>query len=142
MADVPLVLVDTSVWVRFFRMAQSPEARTLDALLALAAVTTCAPIRAEVVSGAPTPREFARLRALFDALSVLEPPGDVWRQLEACRFALARRGHQASVVDLFIALTAQAHRVAFWTLDEDFRHLSAVVPIRRYLPEVIPPQGR
>ena len=97
MADPALVLVDTSVWVRFFRVANSPEASTLDTLLGVAPVATCPPIRAEVISGAPTLREFHRLRKLFDALIHLEPPAEVWWRLEEHRFALARR-HGESVI--------------------------------------------
>ena len=132
MADNPLVLVDTSVWIRFFRDGNSPEGEALDTLLSVAAAATCAPIRAEVLSGAPSQREFQRLRHLFDALVALEPPQHVWQRIEEHRFALLRRGHRVSLVDLWIALTAQAHGSSLWTLDEDFRRISAIVPIRWY----------
>lgn len=140
MADLALVLVDTSVWIRFFRAATSPEAKALDALLSVAPVATCAPIRAEVLSGATTQREFHRLRKLFEALIQLELPTDLWSRIEESRFALARRGHQASLVDLMIALTAHAHHAALWTLDDDFKHLAAIVPVSWYRPSLaIPP---
>ena len=132
-----LVLVDTSVWVRFFRAKDSAEATALDVLLSTAAAATCAPIRAEVVSGAPNEREFRRLRALFDALQFLSPPSDVWFQVEEHRFALARRGIQASLVDLWIALTAQAHSVALWTLDNDFRSIASVIPVTFATPPIV-----
>ena len=94
----PPVLVDASVWIRFFRAARSPEARALDALLALGPVATCAPIHAEVVSGATNAREFDRLRRLFSTLVMLQPPEDLWPRLEESRYALARRGYQASTL--------------------------------------------
>lgn len=137
MSEPGLVLVDTSVWVRFFRQAHTPEARLLDELLTGGPVATCAPIRAEVVSGAPTEREWNRLRKLFDALVPLEPPQDLWHRVEEDRFRLARRGYQASLVDLMIALTAQAHHTALWTLDDDFDHIGTVVSLPRYLPATV-----
>ena len=136
--DPRLVLVDTSVWIQFFRVPDSPEATALDVLLSLAPVATCAPIRTEVVSGAPTLREFRRLRELFGALVDLKLPEDVWNRLEEHRFTLARRGHQAAVVDIIIALTAQAHQVALWTLDRDFDKISSVIPLHTYRPEALP----
>jgi hypothetical protein len=139
MPGASLVLVDTSVWIRFFRAKDSPEASALDELLSVAAVATCAPIRAEVVSGAPTRREFQRLRALFDSLTALEPPDDLWPRLEDHRFALARRGIQASLIDLTIALTAQTRRVALWTLDGDFQRIAGAVPFTPYRPQLIAP---
>ena len=135
MADLHLVLVDTSVWVRFFRAEHSANAQALDQLLSLAAVATCGPIRAEVISGAKTRREFQRLRDLFTAVRDLPPPDAIWNAIEAHRFALARRGYQASLVDLWVALTAHTHAAALWTLDEDFEHIAAVVPFKHYLPD-------
>lgn len=135
MPDLHLVLVDTSVWVRFFRAEGSANIQALDQLLSLAAVATCGPIRAEVISGAKTRREFQRLRDLFTAVRDLPPPDGIWNEIEAHRFALARRGYQASLVDLWIALTAHAHGVALWILDEDFQHIAAVVPFKRYIPD-------
>lgn len=127
-----LVLVDTSVWVRFFRVADSPEAQTLDALLAAGPVATCPPIRAEVVSGAKNRREFDRLSDLFDALVNLEPPVEIWRKIEGHRFELAKRGYQASLIDLMIALTAYAHDVVLWSVDDDFTRIASIIPLTRF----------
>jgi predicted nucleic acid-binding protein len=133
-ADADLVLVDTSVWVKFFREATSLESQVLDMLLAAGPVATCPPIRTEAISGAPTKREYERLRQLFDALTNLELPTGVWRTVEESRFELARYGIQASVVDLLIAVTAHAHHAALWTLDEDFTRIAKVVPMARFHP--------
>jgi predicted nucleic acid-binding protein len=126
------VLVDTSVWIRFFRQPDSQEARTLDLLLAAGPVATCLPIRAEVLSGAPTRREFDRLRDLFGALALLDLPSNAWLMVEEHRFLLARRGFQASLVDVLIALTAAQHQAELWTLDDDFRQIATAIPFRRY----------
>ncbi|MBI4598378.1 MAG: PIN domain-containing protein [Candidatus Omnitrophica bacterium] len=129
-----LILVDTSVWVKFFRQPSAHESCTLDTLLSFGPVATCAPIQAEVVSGAPTLAEFRRLRDVFSALVDLPLPPDVWQKLEERRFALARRGTQAALTDLLIAITAEQHHVPLWTLDEDFERIAAVVPLLLYRP--------
>jgi len=128
------VLVDTSVWVQFFRAGQTPEALHLDDLLQTRAVRTCAPIRAEVLSGARTDRERGQLRELFQAVPVLDLPADLWDRVEDARFALARKGHQASLIDLMIAWTAASHRTPLWTLDDDFSAVQRIVPFPQYLP--------
>ena len=137
MSEFDLILVDTSIWIRFFHVAGSTEARVLDHLISLGLVATCAPIRAEVVSGARSKQEFDRLNDSFDALVALEPPPEMWRHIGEHRFALARRGHQASIVDVMIALTAQAHHAALWTLDEDFTRLSTVIPFVVFRPHLL-----
>ena len=136
MANTALVLVDTSVWIQFFRTPNSREAKTLDELLLLGAVAVCEPIRAEVISGSPNKQEFQRLRKLFEALVFLAPPNDIWTRIEEHRFALARHGIQSALIDLWIALTAQFHQVALWTLDEDFPHITSVIPISLYHIEI------
>lgn len=133
MKEAGFVVVDTSVWIHFFRNADSPQAKALDALISIGFVAICEPIRTEVVSGAPTKYEFQRLRRLFGALKCLEPPKDIWIQIEENRFNLARKGIQASLIDLWIALTVQSHQASLWTLDNDFGHLTAVVPVNLYV---------
>lgn len=130
MTTLALVLVDTSVWIRFFRSAQAAEAGGLDELLSQGSVATCAPIRAEVVSGAPTASSFERLQELFRGVEMLALPPDAWERVEAHRFALARKGRQASLVDLLIALTAHDHRVPLWTLDADFHAIATEIPLQ------------
>ena len=131
---VSLVLVDSSVWIQFFRAAQSSEAVALDALLAAGPVATCAPIRTEVVSGARTLAQFHQLRTFFAALVQLALPDDAWAQIEDARFTLARRGQQASLVDLLIAVTAHSHRVDLWTVDESLKRMASHLHMRLYQP--------
>ncbi|MBI2094251.1 MAG: PIN domain-containing protein [Candidatus Omnitrophica bacterium] len=131
-----LVLFDTSIWIRFFRVTRAPESVTLDTLLSVGAVATCHPIRAEILSGAPTRRHFERLKDLFDAIKLLDPPHDLWRQIEEYRFLLARRGFQAALVDVMIAVTAHAHQISLWTLDDDFSHMTDIIPLTLFQPPV------
>lgn len=130
------ILVDTSVWVRFFRSAQNREAVHLDGLLQAQGVKTCAPIRAEVLSGARTERERIRLRELFRAVPCLDLPGDIWELIEEARFTLARKGIQATLIDLMIASVSEQGAAPLWTLDEDFSHIQNAIPFSRYIPEI------
>lgn len=134
MAQPEGVLVDTSVWVRFFRFAHTVEGLHLDGLLQAKAVRTCAPIQTEVLSGTRTQRERLRLRELFKAIPSLETPLDLWERVEETRFTLARKGFQTSLIDLMIACTAGTHRVPLWTLDGDFLAIREALWFPRYLP--------
>lgn len=130
------ILVDTSVWVKFFRTADTPETLHLDGLIQARAVRSCAPIRAELLSGARTEREWLHLKDWFRAIPLLELPGDLWERVEEARFRLARKGHQASLIDLMIASVAAAHRAALWTLDEDSLLIRHALSFPRYLPQL------
>jgi len=130
------VLVDTSVWVRFFRLPRASESLHLDRLIQLQEVRTCAPVRAEVFSGARTERERFSLQEYFLAIPLLELPADAWERVEEARFRLARKGRQASLIDLLIACAAASHEAALWSLDEDFADIRQALPFAPYLPEV------
>lgn len=127
--------MDSSVWVNFFRFKQSSEALHLDGLLQAKAVQGCAPVRAEVLSGARTERERLHLREWFKAIPMLMAPDNLWEQVEEVRFSLARHGYQVSMIDLIIASTAAHHHTPLWTLDEDFTVIHRVLSFPRYLPE-------
>jgi hypothetical protein len=123
------VLVDTSAWIDFFRGDRRAVAR-VDPLLAEGEAAVCGPTFAEVVSGAPTPGEMRRLQILLGALEWLEPPDGVWERVATARFALARAGTQAALVDLLIALTAASSGATLLTRDRGFLRIQAQVPLQ------------
>lgn len=122
------VLVDTSVWIDFFRGDTQAIAR-LDPLLRDDRAAVSGPIVAEVTSGARTPGAFQQLRTRLGALTTLEPPPDLWDRVAAARFSLARQGTQAHLVDLLIALTASTAGHTLLTRDRDFTAIAQVVPL-------------
>lgn len=90
----------------------------------------CGPVLAEVLSGAPTYAEGKRLERLLEALDWLALPLEVWRRAADVRFALARRGTQAALIDLLIALAAVEGDATLLTRDRDFERIGEVVPLR------------
>jgi predicted nucleic acid-binding protein len=122
------VLVDTSAWVAFFRGDKGAVGR-IDTLVAENRVSTTGAVYAEVVSGAPSLPVFHRLCATFRALDWVEVPTDVWERVATTRFTLARRGIQATVVDLVIAVTASQSGRGLLTRDRDFEPISEVIPL-------------
>ena len=132
MSSSQLVMVDTSVWVNFFRRRNSKEFKILNEMLNFNLVVTCASIRTEVISGASTKTEFDHLKNLFEAFIFLEPPNNIWEYVEESRFLLARKGVQSSIIDLWIAATAYFHKVMLWTLDKDFQHIKKIIPVKLY----------
>jgi tRNA(fMet)-specific endonuclease VapC len=122
------LLVDSSIWIDFFRGAPSVE-RRLDAALEQDRVAVCGPIVAEVLSGAKTRADFVRVKDAFEGLALLPDPLDAWPRVGEARFALARRGTHAALVDVLIALTAAEAGHALLTRDSDFRRIAAVVPV-------------
>jgi hypothetical protein len=122
------VLVDSSVWIEFFRGHRQAIAR-VDPLLVNDRAAVSGPIVAEVTSGALSLASFNQLRARLGALNMLIDPPDLWDRVAEARFTLARQGIQAHLVDLAIAVTARGRDHSLLTRDKDFVAIARVVPL-------------
>jgi predicted nucleic acid-binding protein len=129
------VLVDTSVWIEMFRRgAASPEIEALRGLLQGGLACTIGLVRAEVLSGAKSERDFQFLKRSLAAVELLSDPDGLWEQVGSARYRLARRGFQAGIADLVVAVCAWSRHAALFTLDRAFDRIQGVLPFRRYEP--------
>jgi predicted nucleic acid-binding protein len=124
------ILVDTSVWVEMFRKGRSRPVEVLGNLLKDGLVCVHGLVRAEVLSGADSRARYSELEDLFSAVPVLPDPPDLWDRVGRARFLLARRGFQAAVADVIVAVAADHHNKTLFTLDKGFQRLREVVPVR------------
>lgn len=123
-----LSVVDSSAWISFLR-GDAAAIRRIDPLLAIGTVAVAGPIMAEVLSGAGSRAEFDHLKDLLEGLERLADPPDLWDRVAEARYALARKGHQASLVDLAIALACLDGGHTLVTRDRDFRAIRRVLPL-------------
>ncbi len=121
------VLADTSAWVAFLR-GDAAAVRRIDPLLAEGRLAISGAVYAEVLSGTTLRGDFDLLSGLLHGLAWLREPGDLWERIAEWRFALARRGFQAAILDLIIAVCALEARHTLLTRDRDFLRIQTVVP--------------
>jgi predicted nucleic acid-binding protein len=67
-----VILVDSSVWIDYFRGATTPQAEKLDALLGTEPVATGDLILTEVLQGFVSDRDFNQARKLLDSLDIVD----------------------------------------------------------------------
>jgi predicted nucleic acid-binding protein len=70
-----VILVDSSVWIDYFRGTATPEAEMLDALLGAEPVATGDLILAEVLQGFVSDRDFNQARKLMSSLVIVDLGG-------------------------------------------------------------------
>jgi predicted nucleic acid-binding protein len=70
-----VILVDSSVWVDYFRGAATPQADRLDALLGTEPIATGDLILTEVLQGFASDREFDQVRRMLTALVIIDLGG-------------------------------------------------------------------
>ena len=124
------VLIDTSVWIDFFRRGDAPESDMLVELIRRKLARITGLVAAELLSGAGSGKEFATLQDYLSALDRLDDPPDLWPRVAAARYRLARKGFQASVADTIVAVVAHHHRASLLTRDAHFVLMARTLPLK------------
>jgi predicted nucleic acid-binding protein len=127
-----VVLIDTSVWVSFFRGSDRHLADHLTRLLDEDEAGLPAPARIEILSGASR-RDRVLLKEVFLALPVFYPERATWKRMEGWTETAARSGFRFGLGNLLIGAIAADHGAEIWSLDSDFEHLARLrlVPLFR-----------
>ncbi|MGQ0560718.1 MAG: type II toxin-antitoxin system VapC family toxin [Gemmatimonadota bacterium] len=125
-----MLLVDTSVWIEFFRR---PQRADVAGAFELEEAVTCLPVIQEVLQGFRDEDAFRLARGAMLAFPIVESPlaGEVY--LEAV--ALYRTARRAGVtvrssVDCLIAACALRHDLTIFHHDRDYDALAAVSALR------------
>jgi len=115
-----VILVDTSAWVEFLRDTGSAVCARVDDLLA-SDITTCDPIRMEVLAGARDEGHLGDLRGLLARAIVLGTEPVDYEQAAAIYRRCRRHGEVVrSPINCLIAAIATRNGVPIVHLDTDF----------------------
>jgi predicted nucleic acid-binding protein len=129
-----LILVDSSVWIDFFRASPGPAGRELRRLIAQAAPTALTGVVVtEILQGLT--RDVVRIERYLAQWEMLEP-GGFNTYVEAA--ALYRQGRAKGIclttIDALIAAIALEHGASVFTLDKDFSRFATVAKLPLYKP--------
>jgi predicted nucleic acid-binding protein len=127
---LPVVLVDTSVWVEVFRR---PSRVTLASVTDLEEVVTCLPVVQEVLQGFRDERAFRIARDAMFSFPIVESPLRPEVFEEAIRLYRAARHADLTVrsgVDCVIAACALRHGLTVAHRDRDFEAIAEVCALR------------
>lgn len=126
-----MYLVDTSVWVDFFKANSTPPVERLKLLLSAGTeVGLTAAILQEILQGTKDERQFAKYQSYFETQPVYLPRDPVETAITAARvyFDCRRRGITVrSSNDCLIAQVAVEHDLVLLHNDADFRRISSVL---------------
>ena len=124
-----MILVDTSVWIEFFRRSSRLD---LEAVVDLDEVVTCLPVVQEVLQGFDNQQAYRIAREAMFAFPMVESPlsEDVF-QLAIDFYRSARRAGVTvrSSVDCLIAACALRTSLAIVHNDRDFEALARIAPL-------------
>ena len=127
-----MILVDSSVWIDFFRGTDTPQVNRLDALLAQERIVVGDLIMTEVLQGFRAERDFTQARKTLETFEFVELCGaDVsvkaaknFRALQALGFTVRR------TIDTIIATQCIESGYALLHADRDFEPFHAHLGLR------------
>lgn len=127
MKPVPLVgvVIDTSVWIDFFRGRLQPAAlHAITLLLDSETAMITHVIRHELLSGATSESDYTKLDRMLSALPVLSISKDEDREFNRFGFLLAQKGFLGRYTDASIAFLARKHGLPVFAFDGYFQKLA------------------
>lgn len=128
-----MIVVDTSVWVSFFRDPKSSIRWKLTECIDDDLVLLPRSVRVELLSGVGV-HTVSLLERALSGLMVVTPSSDTWRLMDDWAKKGAKFGARFGVGDLLVAATAAERGALVWTLDRDFEPMVRLKWIRRFLP--------
>ena len=116
------VLVDTSVWIEYFRKRE-PYYGMVTRLIDDERVCSTGIILAELMQGAKSEKEISILADFPQVFSFIPEAQKLWLDAGRLAFNLRRKGLTIGLSDCYIAVAAASIRVQVATLDSHFNAL-------------------
>jgi predicted nucleic acid-binding protein len=131
-----MILVDSSVWIDYFRGTNTPETDRLDALLGVEPVATGDLVLAEVLQGFSSEQDFNQGNKLLTSLPIIELVG-AEIAIQAARNYRTLRGLGITIrktIDTLIATSCIENRLTLLYSDIDFDPFVEHLGLRSALP--------
>ena len=125
------VLVDTSVWIAFFRKSDPCHSTVLH-LLSEDLVCSAGIIVAELIQGAKSGKELTVLKDFIHTFQFLPESPSIWETAGELSYRLRRKGISVGLADCFIAIAARESNVRIFTLDTHFERLKEEAGIKLF----------
>ncbi len=123
------ILIDTSVWIEYFREKSSPIAEKVDQILGEDEVCIPKIVIAELMQGAKSEKELSVVRDFLDAFTIIDQKSDTWTQAGNLSYDLKKKGKKIHLLDCYIAIIAQEFRCKIFTLNRHFKEIQKVTDI-------------
>jgi predicted nucleic acid-binding protein len=113
------VLVDTSVWIAFFRGTE-PHAGTVAQILKDQRVVTTGIIKAEIIQGVKSDKEAQRVLEVLAAIESMEISDGLWVKSGWLVSKLRGKGSAVPLTDAAIGTLALEYGLSVYTLDKHY----------------------
>jgi len=122
-------LIDTSVWIEFFRKRGSSVSLKIREWLKLNQVFYTGPIIVELYQGAKTTKEIHIIKQLFETINYVDITSAHYHHAGLTSQKAARDGKIFSTIDMVIATVAHDENLSLFSLDHHFQEIAHYIDI-------------
>ncbi|MBI5892701.1 MAG: PIN domain-containing protein [Deltaproteobacteria bacterium] len=123
------VLIDTSVWIDYFKSANNSIAEQVDEILTNAEVYVPKSVIAELIQGAKSEKEISVIEEFVNAFHLVDQSEDTWSKAGKLSYTMKRKGITANLMDCYLAVIAQENNCKIFTLDRHFKDIKRFLRI-------------
>jgi len=130
------VIIDTSAWIKSFRpQCDETFCHLIKDLIIKECVLLPGIIKAELLRGAKSRKEYDRLSDLLKGLAYLPVPEEFWGRLSKFSFRLFRSGIIVPLTDTYIALLCIENNAPILHCDKHFNLIARKSPLKIFSDE-------
>lgn len=120
------IIVDTCVWIEFFRKQESQLTLHLKSLLREREVMMVGMVMAEILQGVKDPKEATLVKENLEKLPYVEMTRDIWEAAGEMSASLRVKGITLPLSDLIIASIALSRDHEIFTIDPHFEKVDGL----------------
>ncbi|MFH1005989.1 MAG: PIN domain-containing protein [Candidatus Latescibacterota bacterium] len=129
--DSGKVLVDTSVWIDYFRKKE-PAYGVVSELLREERICCIGIVLAELLQGAKSMKEINVIKDFIHIFEFLPETPQLWEQTGELSFHLRSKGKTVGLSDCFIAVMSKQYNAALLSFDTDFAAINDEMKLNLY----------
>jgi len=123
------ILIDTSVWINFFRDKTPTFSQKVDEFLSKNEIYVPKIVVAELIQGSKSDREVMAVKEFLEAFHIIDQKEDTWIKAGELSYRLKRKGKRVNLADCYISIIAEEYGCQIFTLDEHFKDIKTVTEI-------------
>jgi predicted nucleic acid-binding protein len=134
-AELHKILIDTSVWIKYFKNKSASFSEKVDDILSKREVYVPKIVIAELIQGSRSEREVSVIEDFVNAFNIIDQKEDTWIKAGKLSFTLKKKGRTVNLSDCYIAVTAQEHGCQIFSLDEHFKEIQKALNVQLIFPD-------
>ena len=123
------ILIDTSVWINFFRDETPSFSQKVDEFLSKNEIYVPKIVVAELIQGSKSDREVMAVKEFLEAFHIIDQKEDTWIKAGELSYQLKRKGKRVNLADCYISIIAEEYGCQIFTLDEHFKDIQTAIEI-------------